>query len=96
MDPESDKGQELPVAPKIPPFDSLRTPRRRSAADVLMAETPLGRATSGPAGTPRPATYADLLHFGVRLVRGAACVPGRLARWSVREPVHRLRHLLGQ
>jgi hypothetical protein len=48
-----------------------------------------------PAAAPRPAEYADLLRFGVRLARAAVTAPGRAALWSVRTPVDLLRRLLG-
>ena len=85
--PETD--EESPTAPAIPSFASLRAPRGRSAIDVLVPRHP----PSIPA--PRPAEYADLLRFGVRVARVMAGVPLRAAGWAVREPVHRLLRLLG-
>jgi hypothetical protein len=89
--------EESPDAPMIPSFDSLRAPRRRSAVDLLVPGRPPAPAATAPApaGVPRPAEYADLLRLGVRVVRAAAGVPGRVALWSVREPVRCLRRLLG-
>lgn len=93
---------ESPAAPAIPSFESLRGPRRRSAVDLLLpggapapSET---RATPRPSAArpaPRPAEYADLLRFGVHLVRAAAVVSGRVAGWAVREPRACLRRVLG-
>lgn len=90
--------EESPAAPKIPPFESLRSPRRSTAVDLLVPESPPVRSMTGPAsaGVPRPAEYADLLRLGVRLVRAVTGVPGRMARWSVRELVPCLRRLLGE
>lgn len=100
--------EESPDAPMIPSFDSLRAPRRRTAVDLLVPEPPPAPGASGgsrpsggapgesrPSGGPRPAEYGDLLRLGVRVVRALAAVPGRLAVWSVREPVRCLRGLLG-
>jgi hypothetical protein len=90
--------EESPAAPVIPSFDSLRGPRRRSAVDLLVPEPPpVPPATlPRPTAAPRPAEYADLLRLGVRVVRAVAVVPGRVALWSVREPVRYLRRLLGE
>ncbi len=90
--------EESPAAPEIPSFASLRAPRRRTAVDVLMPDSPPAPSAAGPASSagPRPADYADLLRLGVRVVRTMAGVPGRMARWSIREPVRcvgRLRRL---
>ena len=96
--PGIDAAQEVePAAPVMPSFDSLRGPRRRSAVDLLVPDLLAGPAATGPgaAGTPRPAEYADLLILGRRGVRAMAHVPGRVARWWLREPVRCLRRLLG-
>ncbi|RBY77269.1 hypothetical protein DQ238_15360 [Geodermatophilus sp. TF02-6] len=85
---------ESPQAPAIPSFDSLRSPRRRTAVDLLVPG-PSSPAPAPAAGAPRPAEYADLLRLGVRAVRAAAAAPGRVALWSVRAPVRGLRRLLG-
>jgi hypothetical protein len=98
IDPEPGPAEaEAPAAPVIPSFESLRNPRRRTAIDVLLPEPPPVPFTTAaaPAGAPRPAEYADLLRLGVRVVRAVAGVPGRVARWSLREPVHCLRRLIG-
>src|SRR3954454_19538631 len=88
---------DAPPSPAIPSFESLRAPRRRSALDVLLPEpppatpepptTPAGTA-GGAAPGPRPPEYADLSRLGAHLLRAAVTMPWRLARWSVREPVH--------
>jgi hypothetical protein len=89
--------EESPTAPSIPSFASLRAPRRRTPVDLLMPEDPPAPAEpavdrAAPAPVPRPPDYSDLL----RLVRAAAVVPGRVALWSVQEPVRCLRRLLGE
>jgi hypothetical protein len=88
---------ESPAAPTIPSFDSLRAPRRRTAVDVLVPGPPPGPPAPGPppAAAPRPAEYADLVRFGVHVVRTLAGMPLRVAGWAVREPVHLVRRLLG-
>jgi hypothetical protein len=99
IDPEPEPAEEeSPAAPMIPSFDSLRAPRRRTAVDLLMPEPPPVPPATGPApaGVSRPPEYADLLRLGVRVVRAVAGVPGRVALWSVREPVRCLRRLLGE
>ena len=93
--------EESPTAPSIPSFASLRAPRRRRPVDLLMPEDPPAPAEpavdrAAPAPVPRPPDYSDLLRLGVRLVRAAAVVPGRVALWSVQEPVRCLRRLLGE
>jgi hypothetical protein len=98
-DPEPEPAEEeSPAAPVIPSFDSLRDPRRRAAFDLLMPGPPPAPPATGPApaGGPRPAEYADLLRLGVRVVRAVAGVPGRVALWSVREPVRCLRRVFGE
>jgi hypothetical protein len=100
--------REAPAPPVMPSFESLRGPKRRTAVDDLLVPAP-PRATSEPAGTPRltppprpapsgrprPAEYADLWRLAVRVARGSACAPVRLLTWPVRQPVQRLRRLLG-
>jgi hypothetical protein len=56
---------------------------------------PRRAAVVRPAPGVRPAEYADLRRFGVRVVGAAVVLPGRVALWSVREPVRVLRRLLG-
>jgi RNA polymerase alpha subunit len=92
-----------PAAPAIPSLESLRDPRRRTAVDLLVPGAAPAAATgpapaaaaagTAPAPGPRPAEYTDLLRLGVRAVRAAASLPGRLALWSVRAPVGCLRRL---
>jgi hypothetical protein len=84
--------EESPAAPAIPSFASLRAPRSRTAVDVLVPAPP---PRSAPASAPRPPEYADLLLLGQRVLRAMASVPGRVALWSVREPVRCLRRVLG-
>ena len=96
--------QESPAAPMIPSFASLRAPRRGSAVDLLMPEPPPEPSTlepstpapAAPAATraPRPPEYADLLRLGVVVLRAVVGLSGRMAVWSVREPVRCLRRLL--
>ncbi|WP_147251940.1 hypothetical protein [Blastococcus sp. TF02-09] len=93
---------ESPAAPPIPSFASLRAPRRTHAAlDVLLPqaqpEQPLPPVPppvqdTPPVVAPRPAEWADLLRFSVRMASAALCLPGAL----VREPARRLRRLLGE
>jgi hypothetical protein len=95
-EPVDDEG---PPSPAIPSFESLRTPQRRSALDVLLPEPPPATSQEPPATAtpaPRPPEYADLCRLGVHLLRAAAAVPWRLARWSVREPVQAVRRLAGR
>jgi hypothetical protein len=88
---------ESPAAPRIPSFDSLRAPRRRTAFDLLVPGPPPvpSETVPPPSGVPRPAEYADLLHFAVRVAGAGAGVPRRVAQWWLREPVRCLRRLLG-
>jgi hypothetical protein len=88
---------ESPAAPPIPSFDSLRDPRRRPSIDVLVpGPPPVPPATAPlPRAAPRPPDYADLLRLGVHVVRAMAGVTGRIALWSVQEPVRLLRRVLG-
>lgn len=90
-DPEAER--ESPLAPAIPSFDSLRSPRHRTAVDLLVPDA----APEPPAspGAPRPPEYADLLRLGVRVTRAVAVAPARVALWSARRPVRCLRRLLG-
>jgi Bacterial RNA polymerase, alpha chain C terminal domain len=83
--------EESPAAPAIPSFASLRAPRTRTAVDLLVPAA----TGSAPASAPRPPEYADLLLLGQRVFHAMASVPGRVALWSVREPVRCLRRLLG-
>jgi Bacterial RNA polymerase, alpha chain C terminal domain len=98
--------EEAPAPPVMPSFDSLRAPRGRSAIDVLVPgpapappadepASPASPAGGGAPGGPRPAEYADLWRFGARVLCGAMGVPGRVLRWSVREPVRQVRRLFG-
>ena len=93
---------ESPAAPPIPSFASLRAPRRTHAAlDVLLPpaqpEQPLPPVPppvreTPPVAAPRPAEWADLLSFSVRVASVALRLPGVL----VREPARRLLRLLGE
>ena len=87
--------EESPAAPAIPSFASLRAPRGRSAIDLLVPGDLPAPPAPAAAPAPRPAEYADLLRFGVRVARVMAGMPLRAAGWAVREPVHCLRRLLG-
>ena len=94
--------RESPLAPPIPSFASLRAPRRTHAAlDVLLPpaqpEQPLPPLPppvreSPFVVAPRPAEWADLLWFSVRVASAALRLPGVL----VREPARRLLRLLGE
>jgi RNA polymerase alpha subunit len=92
-EPEPDAVEaESPSAPAIPSFDSLRSPRRGSAIDLLVpGPPPAPPAPPRRAEAPRPAEYADLLRLGKRLVHAVS----ELAWQSVREPARCLRQLLG-
>ncbi|TFV55137.1 hypothetical protein E4P41_17740, partial [Geodermatophilus sp. DF01-2] len=63
--PAADRGagpaeEESPAAPPIPPFDSLRSPRRRTTVDLIVPATPPPSASaSAGAGRPRPAAVPD-------------------------------------
>lgn len=108
--PTPDDGDGAPPAPAIPSFASLRGGARRSPADLLVPgpstdaptvptvpPAPTARAgTAGHRPTARPAEYGDLLLLGARLLRGAAALPGRVARRSVLGPARCLRRLLGE
>jgi hypothetical protein len=87
--------EESPAAPAIPSFASLRAPRGRSAVDLLLPGAASRPSAPRPATAPRPAEYADLLRFGIHLVRAAAAAPRRMAGWAVREPRACLRRVLG-
>ncbi|WP_176445345.1 DNA-directed RNA polymerase subunit alpha C-terminal domain-containing protein [Blastococcus mobilis] len=108
-DPEPEPAEEESrAAPAIPSFDSLRNPRRHTPVDLLMQGPPAASSVAGPrstggarppeyaTGKTRPPEYADLLRLGVRVVRAAAGVPGRVGLWSVLTPARCLRWLLGE
>ena len=85
----------LPGAASAPPADRptpVLSASRPTPVPSASRPTPLPSATRP---TPRPAEYADLLRFGLHLVRVAAAVPGRLAGWAVREQRSCLRRVLG-
>ena len=65
-------------APAMPSFASLRGPRRSSPVDVLVPGTP--EPTAAVAPTPRPAEWADLVPFGLRVVRAVVAAPAGLLR----------------
>jgi hypothetical protein len=90
--------EESQAVPAIPSFASLRDPRRRTPVDLLVPGPPAAASAAGtdPAGGARPPDYGDLLRLGVRVVRAASAVPGRVALWSVLTPVRCLRWLLGE
>lgn len=79
--PTTDAG---PAAPEMPSFASLRGPRRSSPVDVLVPGTPEPTPTPEPEvplpPVPRPAEWADLWPFGLRLARAVAAVPAELVR----------------
>lgn len=85
--------EESPDAPRIPSFDSLRGPRRRTTVDLVAPATPPPGDPTPPA--PRPPDYADLWRLGVRVGSALATLPVRLAWWAVRMPVRRLRRRVG-
>ena len=70
-----------PASPPMPSFASLRGPRRSSPVDVLVPGTPEPTTpVVAPPPAPRPAEWADLLPFGLRIVRAVAAVPAGLVR----------------
>ena len=79
------------------PAEQPAAPEQPEVPEQPEAPEPPGPPATGPAPAagPRPPDYADLLALGVHVVRAAIAVPVRLARWSVRLPVHSLRRLLG-
>ncbi len=86
---------ESQTPPVIPSFASLRAPRRRPAMDWLdpvpppapVAAAPLPPRTARRAPAPRPAEWPDLVRLGVHVARSLACLPARMARWSIRRLV---------
>jgi hypothetical protein len=70
-------------------------PEPRQAPEPEPAPVPRSAPAPRRAPAPRPAEYADLLRFGVHLIRAAVAVPGRVAGWAVREPQACLRRVLG-
>jgi hypothetical protein len=72
-----------------------QAPAPRHAPAPRSAPEPEPAPAPRRAPAPRPAEYADLLRFGVHLVRAAVAVPGRVAGWAVREPQACLRRVLG-
>jgi hypothetical protein len=86
--------EESPDAPKIPSFESLRNPRRRTTVDLIVPATP---PPADPTPTaPRPPDYADLWRLSVRVGSTVATVPVRLALRVVLGPARRLRQLVGR
>ena len=83
----------------LPGAASTTSAARPAASAALPTPVPSAArpAAAQPAArpAPRPAEYADLLRFGIHLVRAAAAVPGRLAGWAVREQRACLRRVLG-
>jgi len=105
--PLPEEERESPAAPAIPSFASLRSPRRRTAVDLIVPATPPPphppSATPRPEAprpqaprppAPRPPDYADLWRLGVRVGSAVATLPLRLTLHVVRAPVRRLRQLL--
>jgi hypothetical protein len=85
--------EESPDAPRIPSFESLRNPRRRTTVDLIVPATP---PPADPTPTaPRPPDYADLWRLSVRVGSAVATVPVRLALRVVLGPARRLRRLVG-
>lgn len=86
---------ESQTPPVIPSFASLRAPRRRAAMDWLDPVPPPAPVAAAPpppraarqAPAPRPAEWPDLLRLGARVARSLACLPGRMALWSIRRLV---------
>ncbi len=74
--PTTDAG---PAVPEMPSFASLRGPRRSSPVDVLVPGTPEPAPAVVPP-PPRPAEWADLWPFGLRLARAVAAVPAGLVQ----------------
>lgn len=87
--------EESPAAPRIPSFESLRDPRRRTTVDLIAPATP-PPADPTPTAPPRPPDYADLWRLGVRVGSALATLPVRLALRTVQGPVRRLRRLVGR
>ena len=85
--------EESPDAPRIPSFQSLRDPRRRTTVDLIVPATP---PPADPTPTaPRPPDYADLWRLGVRVGSAVADLTARLVLCAVRTPARRLRRLVG-
>jgi hypothetical protein len=87
--------EESPAAPAIPSFESLRSTRRRTTVDLIVPATPPPPDTP-PSAPPPPPDYADLWRLGVRVGQAVATLPVRLTVCAVREPVRRLRQLVGR
>ena len=77
---------ESQTPPVIPSFASLRAPRRRAAMEWLDPAPPAATAVAAPLPphAPRPPEWPDLLRLGVHLAREVACLPVRVAMWSLR------------
>jgi len=85
--------EESPDAPRIPSFESLRNPRRRTTVDLIVPATP---PPADPTPTaPRPPDYADLWRLSVRVGSTVATLPVRLALRVILGPARRLRRLVG-
>jgi hypothetical protein len=68
-----------PASPEMPSFASLRNPRRRSAADLLVPSAP-PEEPPRPAPAPRPPEWPDLWLLAVATARAALALPGNLLR----------------
>ena len=86
---DQDRHPTGPAAPQMPSFASLRGPRRRSAADVLVPREREAPERVRPA-QPRPAEWSDLLPLGRHVAGALVVAPVRLVRWAVLGPVRRL------
>ena len=88
--------EESPHAPRIPSFESLRDPRRRTTVDLIVPATPPPAEPPAPPApsAPRPPDYADLWRLSVRVGSAVATLPVRLALLAVQVPVRRLRQLV--
>ena len=61
--------------------------------DLILPATP---PPPDPTPTaPRPPDYADLWRLGIRVGQAVVALPVRLTLCAVREPVRRLRRLVG-
>jgi hypothetical protein len=84
--PSDDAGRDPagPVAPSIPSFTSLRGPRGSSPVDVLVPREPRPEPRPQPRSAvppvPRPAEWADLWPFGLRVLRAVVAAPVGLVR----------------
>jgi len=66
-----DDDLEGPASPQVPSFASLRSPRRRTAADLLVPTAP---------PPPRPPEWSDLWLLGRHVTRTLLGMPSRCLR----------------